>query len=47
MESAYWYKKWESDRPGFHLSEANPCLVKHFHQLEVSRWSACAAAVVR
>ncbi|MDB5095690.1 MAG: tpm [Cyanobacteria bacterium RYN_339] len=33
MEPNFWHRKWEKAEIGFHQSEANPLLVKHFQQL--------------
>lgn len=35
MEHDFWHDRWESNRIGFHESEPNPLLVKHFPALSV------------
>mgnify|MGYP000468814829 CR=1 FL=1 len=35
MEHEFWHQKWKSKQIGFHLSEANPHLVKHFTRLHL------------
>lgn len=36
MEADFWHRKWASREIGFHLPEANPLLVEHFHKLNLS-----------
>lgn len=33
MEANFWINKWETNQIGFHLSAANPLLVKYFNKL--------------
>ncbi|HOY24825.1 MAG TPA: thiopurine S-methyltransferase [Cellvibrio sp.] len=33
MEPNFWHKKWQDSDIGFHNSDANPLLVKHFYAL--------------
>jgi thiopurine S-methyltransferase len=33
MEPDFWHQRWQNNEIGFHLSEANPILVKHFSVL--------------
>lgn len=35
MEASFWHQKWERGEIGFHESETNPLLVKHFETLGV------------
>ncbi len=35
MEADFWHQKWKDNEIGFHLSEANPLLVKHFKELKL------------
>jgi len=35
MEAEFWLNKWEDGKIGFHLSEANPLLVKYVHDLNL------------
>lgn len=39
MDSNYWLQKWKKNDLGFHKSEANPVLVKHFQELSLSKGS--------
>lgn len=36
MEHNFWHKKWQESDIGFHNSDANPLLVKHFHALNLA-----------
>lgn len=36
MQSDFWHQKWHSNDIGFHLSEANPQLIKHFDKLTMA-----------
>jgi thiopurine S-methyltransferase len=36
MDSNFWLQKWKDNNIGFHKSEANPALVKHFSELSLS-----------
>lgn len=35
MHADFWHHKWQINEIGFHESQVNPWLVKHFHQLSV------------
>ncbi|MBO6516976.1 MAG: thiopurine S-methyltransferase [Bacteroidia bacterium] len=35
MQADFWIDKWETRKIGFHLSDANPLLVKHLHHLNL------------
>lgn len=35
MQPDFWHNRWQSNQIGFHLSEANPLLVKHFPALNL------------
>jgi len=37
MKHEFWHQKWEKNEIGFHLSEANPLLVKHFPTLHLKQ----------
>ncbi|MGF1482057.1 MAG: thiopurine S-methyltransferase [Cyanophyceae cyanobacterium] len=39
MDSSFWLQRWETNNIGFHKSEANPVLVKHFGELSLSKGS--------
>lgn len=39
MQANFWHQKWEKNQIGFHLSEANPLLVKHFSSLNLKHGS--------
>ena len=39
MEASFWHKKWEQGDIGFHETQANPLLVKHFNQLILAKGS--------
>lgn len=39
MDSNYWLQKWKKNDLGFHKSEANPVLVKHFQELSLPKGS--------
>jgi thiopurine S-methyltransferase len=39
MEASYWHQKWEQKDIGFHESEANPLLIKHFAELNLPEGS--------
>ncbi len=35
MQHTFWHDRWKSNQIGFHLSEPNPLLVKHFSTLNL------------
>lgn len=35
MEASFWHQKWERGEIGFHESETNPLLIRHFETLTV------------
>lgn len=37
MEADFWINKWQTNQIGFHLSDANPLLVKHFKKLSLPK----------
>jgi len=37
MEADFWHKKWEINEIGFHITEANPLLVKYFPALDLKK----------
>lgn len=37
MQASFWNNKWEENQIGFHLTEANPLLVKYFSALELKQ----------
>ena len=39
MESSFWHQRWDKMEIGFHLSEANPLLVRHFKALSLEAGS--------
>jgi thiopurine S-methyltransferase len=39
MEASFWHQKWERGEIGFHKSEANPLLTKHFEKLDLAQGS--------
>jgi len=39
MEPDFWHQRWEKNELGFHNSEANPHLVKHFEALSLKEGS--------
>lgn len=39
MEASFWHQKWKKGDIGFHRSEANPLLVKHFEKLKLTKGS--------
>ncbi|SHE92753.1 thiopurine S-methyltransferase [Microbulbifer donghaiensis] len=39
MEANFWHRKWADNEIGFHASEANPLLVKHFGALSLTTGS--------
>lgn len=39
MEASFWHQKWEQRDIGFHESEVNPLLVKHFAELNLPKGS--------
>ena len=39
MEASYWHQKWEQKDIGFHESEVNPLLIKHFAELNLPKGS--------
>ena len=36
MDADFWHSKWARNEIGFHISEANPLLVKHFDALQLA-----------
>ena len=36
MDSQFWHQKWHSGEIGFHLSDVNPLLAKHFDKLSLA-----------
>lgn len=39
VEANFWINRWETNQIGFHLSAANPLLVKHFNALSLPKGS--------
>ncbi len=39
MEPQFWHDRWAKNEIGFHKSEANPFLLKYFHELALSKGS--------
>ena len=39
MEASFWHDKWEKNQIGFHESETNPLLLKHFSRLNLKEGS--------
>ena len=39
MNANFWHQKWERGDIGFHKSEANPLLIKHFEKLNLAKGS--------
>ncbi len=39
MEASFWHKKWGENDIGFHQSETDPLLLKHFNKLSLDRGS--------
>ncbi|MBD1913184.1 MULTISPECIES: thiopurine S-methyltransferase [unclassified Leptolyngbya] len=39
MEASFWHQKWEKGDIGFHQSEANALLIKHFEGLNLAKGS--------
>jgi len=37
MEASFWHNKWESNQIGFHESDTNPLLLKHFDELALNK----------
>jgi thiopurine S-methyltransferase len=37
MKHYFWHQKWQKNEIGFHLSEVNPLLVKHFSALQLKQ----------
>ncbi|MDF0675522.1 MAG: thiopurine S-methyltransferase [Nitrospira sp.] len=37
MDPSFWHQRWEKNEIGFHEDQANPLLVKHFHELSVAQ----------
>ncbi len=35
MDANFWHQRWETNEIGFHKTEANPLLVKHFKELSL------------
>jgi thiopurine S-methyltransferase len=36
MEPAFWHARWQENRIGFHLSEANPLLIRYWPVIQVA-----------
>lgn len=36
MDHAFWHSRWQTQQIGFHLDQANPLLVSHFHHLALT-----------
>lgn len=39
MDTNFWHQKWNNNEIGFHKSEANPILIKHFDSLSLKKGS--------
>jgi thiopurine S-methyltransferase len=39
MEASFWHQKWKNGEIGFHKSETNPLLIKHFEKLKLAQGS--------
>ena len=39
MDASFWRQRWENNELGFHRSEANPLLIKHFNALSLENGS--------
>jgi thiopurine S-methyltransferase len=39
MDANFWHQKWQKGDIGFHKSEVNPLLIKHFGQLNLAKGS--------
>ncbi|MDK2125670.1 thiopurine S-methyltransferase [Parachitinimonas caeni] len=39
MDANFWHRKWEANEIGFHISTANPLLVRHIGQLALATGS--------
>lgn len=39
MDADFWHRKWAKDEIGFHESEVNPLLLKHFAELALAQGS--------
>jgi thiopurine S-methyltransferase len=37
MQANFWHQKWQKNEIGFHLSDANPLLVKYFSKLQLKK----------
>ncbi|OAN17953.1 thiopurine S-methyltransferase [Photobacterium jeanii] len=37
MDAEFWHSRWAENRIGFHLSDTNPLLIKHWPALQASR----------
>jgi len=37
MKASFWHDKWEKNQIGFHESDTNPLLLKHFHELALDK----------
>jgi thiopurine S-methyltransferase len=37
VDAQFWHQRWEENNTFWHLSEANPGLAAHFHQLSVAK----------
>ncbi|MGD8831970.1 MAG: thiopurine S-methyltransferase [Pseudomonadales bacterium] len=40
MEREFWLERWEKDQLGWHLSDTNPLLARHWHELAITRGAA-------
>lgn len=36
MHAEFWQERWRRHEIGFHLSEVNPCLLRHWHALQAA-----------
>ena len=39
MDIDFWHQKWEKNEIGFHMSKANPMLVKYLHKMSLAKGS--------
>ncbi|MBU6482829.1 MAG: thiopurine S-methyltransferase [Nitrospirae bacterium] len=39
MDASFWHQRWEKNEIAFHVSKANPLLVKHFNELSLAKGS--------
>lgn len=37
MDAKFWHERWEQNKIGFHLGEANPLLVSYFDRLKLAK----------